>query len=349
MKLNIDFSIYEYREPTNNFSFSLLAIKLWVRNLIQSSAINPPLRYKAFFRVRGRHVSYKILGSEISFDDTEINVSTLQHVKRLKLYNAISGFIYFAIVFFGALGVSMIGPYFNSFSTRVIYNVSIFFLGTINAILAARVAVFLVDRHFADTLAAISGIYLLIALKNEKPISDPYRKRTLLGHLRSLRKKLVLLSTTFVDHQLENDDQLSAHFKRMEDFVSERERRLIISSTTTLEDFRREFPDFIKILITGHYGTFSAEQSDSNLVQAVPSRRESSFMIKMLRFLAAIFPFTILGVLFFLPETIVRLGLDTNIILLISIAWILLVIDASLKLGIVDRATSLLKTMKDLR
>ena len=349
MKLNIDFSVYEFREPANNFRYFMLAVKLRVRNLIQSSAINPPLRYKQRSLFRNKRVGYKMLGSEIYFEDKEINVAMIQHVKRLRLYDTISGSIYFSIVFLGALGVSAAIPYFNTISAQFSYHLLALFLGTINAVLAARIAVFLVDRHFADTLAAISGVYLLVALENEKSISDPYQKRILLGYLRALRKNLVLLPTAFLYRQLENDELLFTHFKRMEDFVSDRERGLIISKDDTLDEFQKDFPGFVKNLVTGYYGMFEPEQQKGDLALEVSPNLENNLMLKLLRFLVAIFPFIMLGILFLLPEKIMLLGLDTNIVLLISVAWILLVIDASLKLVVVERATSLLKTMNDLR
>ena len=61
-----------------------------------------------------------------------------------------------------------------------------------------------------------------------------------------------------------------------------------------------------------------------------------------------IVPLVGLGLVVWQPNLLESLGVDKNVVSLIFIAWLLLAIDASLKLGIVAGITELAKGIKTL-
>ena len=68
----------------------------------------------------------------------------------------------------------------------------------------------------------------------------------------------------------------------------------------------------------------------------------------IMKLLATLFPLVLLILMYFLPSQFEFLGIEKRVVALISLAWLLLAIDANLKLGVVDRVSSLAKAFKDL-
>ena len=342
MKLLIDFSKMEYREPRGNWDYFMRAFRLLLRDWIQATPVNPPLQYRGFFK-RFKKISYRAFGKEIRFDNETLNTILISHAKRLSFYDAISGGIYYIFAFLLVILLLNIWGVYAQNNTLVLAALSI-----VSVVISARIAEFLVARHFADSLAAISGIYLFMELQKDVQLNDPYHRRNLLELCHYLERNLILLATTFSGRGAENDRYFYQRFEAMKAFVQERERGIVASDDGTLTQLRQDFPDFLEILIIGQYGKFVVKQ-EMDTSESTETRQPKSALDNLLRLLATTFPFVLLAVLFFLPEKVVALGIDSNIILIGSLTWILLVIDASLKLGIVERATTLMKTMKELR
>ena len=85
------------------------------------------------------------------------------------------------------------------------------------------------------------------------------------------------------------------------------------------------------------------------LPELVPQSRLGQFTSLLSRIVGIAVPGFILGMLYMYPDRINNTGLDKNIVGLISLAWILLTIDASLGLGVVERISGLAKAIKDLK
>jgi hypothetical protein len=349
MKLIVDFSQLDYMYSRNQLEHSLALIATALRGMVDVTPTIPPFRYrkKRLFS----SMTYDELGKTIRFDDDSANIILEYHKKRLALQSTLSTMLYFAVAIIGSVillvSFGYIAPIFgnrgiilNNFSSFITLT-----LAFISSFLAMRIAVLLVDKHFADTLSIVCTIYLNIYLEKEQTLSDPEARRRILDRIRILRKNIILLARTFADG---TDLWPYQHMKHIENFVREREHWIIAPQKQTLEDLRKDFSYLLEILVTGEYGNFQWEK-DEKVTEVQKQKPSEGFINKSVRFLLMIFPFILLIILYLSPDRITALGIDTNTVFLVSLAWILLIIDANLNLGIIERVTGLAKTMKDLR
>ena len=353
MKLVIDFEKLAYRKPKTSLDVLVNFFLDPLREVLGVTPDIPPFnyRYKGIKRFL-RQVSYQELGKTICFDNEQANRTLSKHRLRLIVYNLLSISIHFSFLIFSALLVGVV--LYNFYITAQSFNMAIpifivltgfmtFGLSSVIALLSLRISSILVDRHFADTLALMSGIYLLVFLEKESSLSDPEVRRDIWERIRILRRNITLLSLTL---STANDPWPAIHFKQLENFVREREHWVIAPQAQTLDDLRRDFGSFVDMLVTGQYGDFTWDMS--KVPQTItPAERKPAE--KVIRFLAGSLPFVLLLILFLFPLQISAMGFDHNVVTLFLLGWLLLAIDSGLNLGLVERASGLAKTFKDLR
>ena len=320
------------------------------QKLTGSTPVYPRLRHKGKFRLLKR-ASYNELGRAISFDD-KTNTYIPFHKKRLALYDFLQVFAYIfvflilAIFLFFAIAISFAALNVSFTSQGVLENSILFVLLIIIAIFALRIAVIFVDKHYADTLSAISSIYLLIELEQDDVITDPEKRRELLNRVRILERNIQLLPLCFSSGSSQNDLWIYSYFKKIENYVREREKWVVAPTEKTLKTLREDFSTLADIMISGNYGEFISKEKEKEPGQSLTV---SPKYTSLLRLLATILPFILLIAIFVFPNAINALGIDNNIVALFLLAWLLLAIDSSLRLGILDKATTIIKTIRELR
>jgi hypothetical protein len=353
MKLVIDFEKPEYLKPRTPLGIFLNLFTNPLRDIIGFTPYMPPFLYRRTGikrLLRDKWVSYKELGRAIRFDDEQANRALMKHLPRLGVHGFLSSSIYnlFTLALVVAelyiLALAQTALKTNPLAFAALYGVMVFVLPLIIGLLALKISVVLLDRHFADTLALVSGIYLLIFLQKESSLADPEARRDILERMHILRRNIVLLSLMSSGA---NDSWPAAHFKRLEHFVREREHWVIAPQAQTLDDLRKDFGGFVEILVSGQYGNFAWSSFED--LQNASETAERKPAEKIVRFLASILPFVLLVVLFIFPAQIKAIGFDNNLVALFLLTWLLLAIDSGLKLGMVERVGSLAKTLKDLR
>ena len=352
MKLTIDFEKVEYRNPKNRMAALYASFVSAGQKLTGSTPVYPRLRHKGKFRLLKR-ASYNELGRAISFDD-KTNTFIPFHKKRLALYDFLQVFAYIfvflilAIFLFFAMAISFAALNVSFTSQGVLENSLLFGLLIIIAVFALRIAVIFVDKHYADTLSAISSIYLLIELAQDDVITDPEKRRELLNRVRILERNIQLLPLCFSSGSSQNDLWIYSYFKKIENYVREREKWVVASTEKTLKTLREDFSTLAEIMVSGNYGEFipKEQERDEEPDQNLPT---SPKYTSLLRLLATILPFILLIAIFIFPNAINALGIDNNIVALFLLAWLLLAIDSSLRLGILDNATTIIKTLRELR
>lgn len=349
MKILIDFNELAYIENNNNFFVYLFYLFFrQLRKIVSAAQISPPFHYK---NKRFSAVSYKELGKTIRFDNDVANKLLGEHIKRLELHNRLSWMVYYFIaIAFSAVLLLLVGFLSPVLGLRTLGQDAgsgfiTFVASFFSAFLAMRIASVLVDKHFADTLALISAIYLIVFLEKEDSLTAPEVRRKILDRMRTLRKYIILLARTFVN---EDEVWLYQHMRKIENFVHEREYWVIAPQQQTSHELRNDFSFLLDILASGQYGRFEWNK-DEIIPEAQKPRPADGIWTKLVRVVLTITPFLLLTVLYFVPEKIVEIGIDTTTIFSICIVWILVVADSYLQLGIVDRASGLAKTMKDLR
>jgi hypothetical protein len=281
MKIMIDFNELAHIERNDTFFLHLWRLfSNELRKIVAKTPILPPFRYK---NRRFSSVSYKELGQSIRFNNENANKLLEEHRKRLDLHHKLSSVVYYSIaIAFSLFLLVMVGylsPIFGLGAPG--QNVASGIITTISAFLAMRIAVVLVDKHFADTLALISAIYLMVFLEKEENLTAPQTRRKILEKIRILRKNMVLLARTFVN---EDDGWLYQHMMKMENFVRERESWVIAPREQTLHDLRRDFSFLLDILASGQYGRFEWNK-DECIPEAQKSQHVDGFGTRLVRVL----------------------------------------------------------------
>jgi hypothetical protein len=115
-----------------------------------------------------------------------------------------------------------------------------------------------------------------------------------------------------------------------------------------LVNLRQDFYWLALLFIKGNYGEF-----DSKMVGTIPKSAKTpnlpqEILKNLLRFTGAILPIVIFSLYLWRPNLIPFVVVDKNVVSFILIAWLMLSIDAFLKLGIVSGMTALLKSIKEL-
>jgi len=327
------------------------AVTTWIQKKGKILPTRLPLKYIGTGKVKN-HLSE--LGKSIFINSGIDEVLVKKHVARLGTYDALGSIIYF--IFTGlflvvaltalVLIAAIINVSLDDFNQSTLITITSYMLLFPVIIFSSQLSTALIAKYFADTLTIISGISLLITLEQESDLSDPDGRRVILNEIRNLRITVALLQQTFPSPSNEVEEEIKQLFSNIEEYIDKRERDVIIPTKTTLSSLRKDFKKLVEALIFAQYGSFKTQQSKraKKIRQAMPLRITE----RVFRFLVTITPFLLLISLFLFPDYYSKIGLSSNWILLASLAWILLIFDTYLKLGIVERATGILKTIKDL-
>lgn len=168
----------------------------------------------------------------------------------------------------------------------------------------------------------------------------------MLTHIRHLARNTQLLPHCYRSPDVNTQRKTFRHFKELENFIRERECWAIAPADTTLEDLRKDFKDLALIFITGNYGLFKWQDTGAELAPPLP--RWKSAPAVTLRVVGAVFPLALMGAYLWKAELFPHVNIDKNILGFIFVSWLLLTIDAGLKLGVVSQLTSIAKGIKDL-
>lgn len=353
IKITIDDTKIEYRQPKSAIGKAVVALGGWFRKVSLITLVNPPYKFKGFkkwFSI----LRFDQIGKTIRITPKTIEEGFIAHNERLKLYNLLSSTIYIStsiiLVIIITATAALTSTTIQSEPLRSLFassfNILSGILGLLVAVLSIRIAGLLLDKRFADSLILASSLYLVIDLQKHNSLSNPDYRRTLLQRIRVLRTNIVLLSQTFTASSFGDNQEAVFQLRSIEAFVRERENWVITPKKNTLELLRRDFDKLALLLISGQYGEFKPKvRHKTKETIAVPA----TFTDRVMTALFFLFPYGILLVLYFKPEYIASLGLNITTTFLVAIVWILLTIDAHLKLGFVERAAGLAKTMKELR
>lgn len=300
-------------------------------------------------------IGFEELGKSIYPDAKQSLPVFATHYNRLKKYKAIKSSVRQVIIFILTLILStpILLVMFSkelalSYSSSALVPFTFIYLLSYPAgILLLKIASILTARHYGDTLSIVAGVRLLIILDQEPSLSDPLSKRIIISNLQQLRRALVLLQQTFNINTSNETHELYDHFYHMEKFVRDMEQTVILSSSKTLINLKEDFSKFIPILISSQYGDFKWKKIKRN-AKITPKPKLVRFAEGFVKFLASVTPFILILSIFIIPKYYLENGVNPNWVMVASLSWILLVIDAYLNLGIVERASGVLKTMKDL-
>jgi len=210
---------------------------------------------------------------------------------------------------------------------------------------SVRSTQFFIGKRYAGTLCVVLSIFLVIELSRDDPFFPPARKKSILAKINDLARNTLLLPFAYSSKSENNKVWARQHFKTLEAVIRERERWVIAPTKSTQDDLRRDFFKLGQLYMSGQFGDHDWQVD----AVSIEKSKELSAMQKVLRSIFIVLPVVLLGLLFSYPTIQETLGVDATVITIFLISWLLLVIDDSLNLGIVERLSSFVKIIRDLR
>ncbi len=211
-----------------------------------------------------------------------------------------------------------------------------------------KITATLTMRRFADTVCMLTIAYLIVELSRNDVLTDSEKKISLITRINDLARNTLFLKLRFESKNAIEQEHITTHFRYLERYIREREGWAITPQETTLSDLRRDFYELAEIYIKGEYGKFDWARVSHQPETMGLSRKQRIFK-GIPSFLGIVVPLFLLGFLLWQQPSLQSIGIGTNIVALILIAWFLLTIDSTLKLGVVSSVISLAKEIKSLK
>jgi hypothetical protein len=316
----------------------------------------PPVRYKGRSDVR---VSLIVLAEMVGIDTHSVKRLLQEHDQRfsrrwrtmfimyfvfslLSLVLFIGAFTYFGFKrehFFSiTIGDARSFP---TFSVIPVFTVFI-------AAASMKLASLLTDRYFAETLTAVCILHILVELEHPSALRRLDRKRALLSRLRYLGRSVILTSLRYSPQSDTTRMWIREHFSQILAFVRERERWVIVPTASTKLKLQQDLSAIVHIFITGEYGDF-AWDSHSGSSQPPRTATWRRAIAGLSRASGFVIPLLLMGYLITHPEQLTSVGIQANVLAVISLAWLLLSVDVLFRLGLVSSVIDLAKGIRDLR
>jgi len=371
MPAQIQISRDEYEYHDEGFWFYTFLNKLSIAIIPEFAALIPTLRHKK--RGSTDFLGFQTYAHLLGFTSADsLKVMTLYEQSGRwywRLYYILSFLIYLIggifVIFFASnqveafLDTSFEYPNSGQIANLVTLLIRVS-LRTLSGLLGALYILFIMnwtsrlilaftDQHFAEMLCTAQLFHILVLLERDNVLKIPARKRELLTRLNYLANKVALLGYGFVQKHSLSKEWCYQHFKNIEAYIRERERWVVAPRENTLADLRQDFQNLAALFVSGQYGDFEWQNAPGQATAVrEPTLSERLFSI-LLRILGLATPIALLAFMGFYPQQFDQFGLDRQIVSIVAVAWLLLAIDASLKLGVVERITDLARALRDLR
>ena len=222
-----------------------------------------------------------------------------------------------------------------------------FFVGMLAGGIVFKITSVVVDRYFADSLSILNVIVLNILLSREDALTRPNRKVEVLQRLHLLARSTQLLSLRYFSRDPETQEWIRSHFNHFAEYIRQRERWATAPRETTLLDLQRDIYELASVCISGRYGDFHWAAEERREEPSLTWRQQMARGVP--RLFGLLIPLTIALVFVWQRAYFEKLGLTTNVVALVLLAWFLLALDSALKLGIVANLVSLAKGIKELK
>ena len=352
---NVDFAKYEWQVPSTRFGYLFYLIGSWIASFAFSTRnFLPPYGHNFLLGINNLSHSKMLeitkktwlieIVKTVGIVDESLYSSLEYHWRRISDYNRIGmamGLFFGIGIFAGITFSSMEFLDLGEFAFTVITMVMLWIVVQVSK----RLFTSIFDRYYADSLVVVGGLYFMIELLRKDAIKLPSSRRRLQNKLDQLAQNILLHSYKFRSRSIEDNQWIYSHIKGMERYVRDHERLIVAPKADSLDVLRQDFYHLLKILISGNYGEFNYEFQPNPEAQPSVSNRVVG---AILGFTGFILPSLLLYGIYYNPQRIIDMGINVNTVTLVALAWLLLTIDATLKLGIVERITGLAKSIRDL-
>jgi hypothetical protein len=223
---------------------------------------------------------------------------------------------------------------------------------SIPLVILTRLVRYITYRGYMDTLCVARAIDILIDLSRNELLTNPDSKAQLIHRLNHLAGMTNLLASRFTSDDKSTQGWTQDHFRHIASYVRERAQWVAAPRETTLNALREDFDWLSTIYISGSYGEFkyAADKKNKDKPQKKEQRWRDGLRLGTKFVLGIALPIVLILLIQNLPPNELVLGLfEPSIANLLLIAWILLFIDANLKLGIVAGLTGLAKGVREIK
>lgn len=313
-------------------------------------------------------LSLNFLGEELGFSEEFLNLLQF-HSKRTDYVRTITDIAYIHI-YLPILGIYMFISvfllYFNPPSLihsflvgnpffYILYIPFLLLVSLIPALLFTRILFYYYERNFADSACVQEIIYILYDLLREDILTSSKRKSLLLARIEYLAQ-----ITTFIPHQYKFKAKThhiwtDMHFELISFYIKEHGRWLISPSDNTLNDLRQDFKKLSDMFILGTYGEFNwnvIPNWNDILIKPKISWKKN-IVDNLLRLLGIAIPLVLMGLYISLPEDLKGklfpgVTVPSDNVAYVFFAWLLITIDLTLKLGVVESVIGFAKGLNSL-
>lgn len=218
---------------------------------------------------------------------------------------------------------------------------------TIPLVLINKVLFNTLDRYFASSLAIQTLLYLLVDLNYSEVMYRSDMRLQVIRRMNYMIRCIRLLSLQMSYLNKDSSMWIEEHFRAIEMFVRERQRWAMAPVATTRDDLEEDFRYLAYIFITNQYGEFHWSPQLPSEEKKQPVTKANSWQ-SLWRPIIALLPLIIFFFVLWKQEILKNMGIPPNVISLISISWLLLLIDRFLNLGIIESIITTAKGIRDI-
>jgi len=203
-------------------------------------------------------------------------------------------------------------------------------------------------RLLPETLCIIQIINLNIELTRDDAIYRRDVKSMVLFRMDYLARVTMLIPWRYSMGRARNQKWIEQHFQNISYYIRERRRWLIAPNETTLDDLRRDFRKLAYYYLTGKYGAWQWQSFELE-TEVVKQTRFQKIQGNLIRFFGITLPLLVMAFYILFPGKFP----NPNAKILenlpyVFIAWLLVSLDITLKLGVIESLTKLITGLKDL-
>jgi hypothetical protein len=220
-------------------------------------------------------------------------------------------------------------------------------IGILTMLVLFKIYYRIIEKICAESICVREILYILFELDREDSLTQPINKAVLLYRMEYLSKINLILETRINSRKVE---WLENHFKNIYEYIQERRRWVVSPTRNTLNDLRRDFIFLANIYVSGQYGEFKWEEPFTETKKTQKTDKLSILKL-FVKFLGITFPLLIMGLYLYDPNKFFLKAMDVEYkdpVTYIFLAWLLISVDITLKLGIVESLVKLAQGLRDL-
>jgi len=250
----------------------------------------------------------------------------------------------YKLVFFNS---KTLNPFNQILIIFINYIIILFFQISIQLIYL-RLLFRIMEYLIPETLCIMQIINLNLELTRNDVIYRRDVKSMILFRMDYLARVTTLIPWHYGIGKPSNQKWIQQHFQNISYYIRERRRWLIAPNETTLDDLRKDFRKLAYYYLTGKYGAWEW-QSFELPTEVIKQTRFQKIQGTLIRFFGILLPLIIMGLLMLFHEKFPNSYQEIfKNLPYIFIAWLLVSLDITLKLGVIESLTKLITGLKDL-